>query len=106
MIRTPLTRALVPCAALLAVSVAAWSVHTTARAADAPARRHLVCQAFEVDLDTGARVETADQTQELGQWVATHEAAGWAVASTDFEVSQTATGRPRAWTHVCLERAL
>ena len=105
MIRNPWTRVLVPCAALAALLLTTWGAQTTAAAADQPAQRHLVCQAFEVDLESGARIETADQTRELGQWVATHEAAGWAVASTDFEVGQTATGRPRAWTHVCLERA-
>ena len=105
MIRTPSTRLLVPLALLGAGLAALWTAPETASAADARSPRHLVCQAFEVDLEAGARIETADQTQELGQWVATHEAAGWAVASTDFEVSQTATGRPRAWTHVCLERA-
>ncbi|GEM_PF-5014187 len=77
-----------------------------AEAGDRAPRRHLVCQVFEVDIEAGARLETADQTQALGQWVATHEAAGWQVATTDFEVGQTATGRQRAWTQVCLEREL
>jgi len=71
-----------------------------------PARRHLLCRHFVVDLGSadGGMFETSDQTEEIGQWVAMHESVGWRMATSDFEIGQKATGSMVGWTQICLER--
>jgi len=86
---------------------AALTPPATAGEVTAEPRRHLVCRHFAVNMDEdGGLFETADTSGEIGQWVSSHEAVGWRVASTDLEVGQKATGLMNAWTQVCLERSL
>lgn len=69
----------------------------------APATR-IVCRLFDRDLDKDRQVDTSDRLSEIGRWVGTQEAEGFAVLAVDFATAQKPTGYPQGWLNVCVSR--
>ena len=100
--KLPSPRSAIPIA--LAVAIGAGLL-APARAEEpvVPAGR-MLCHLFERDLDKDRDVDTADRLSEIGKWVGTQEAAGFALVGIDFATAQKPTGYPQGWMNVCMRR--
>lgn len=62
----------------------------------------LVCRLFLVDVTDSGRMDTADRTTEVGQWVGEQVDSGLVLHGVDFEVGQKPTGYPQGYLNVCV----
>lgn len=90
----------------LGLLLSAWPSARAQDTAHAPGQ-DLLCRVFATDpsRSDGARFNTGDATEEVGQWVQSQREDGWQPLSADFEMGVKGNGFPVAYTQVCLTRA-